>query len=177
MLKTITILMLFASFIANSNNILGQLNTFSGQIIDHDGIPVTNAKVRIVGYDIIKTTDEVGLFQFNGAKEINYTIDVEINSNLTRKTSITFFADITTLIEINRSKIETIMVTASASDRSILEMAIPVTVLSGEELINKRSSNLGETLAQEPGVSVSSYGSGAGRPVIRGLSGNRVSVL
>ncbi|MBB18107.1 MAG: hypothetical protein CMP20_01355, partial [Rickettsiales bacterium] len=76
MLKTITILMLFASFIANSNNILGQLNTFSGQIIDHDGVPVTNAKVRIVGYDIIKTTDEVGLFQFNGAKEVNYTIDV-----------------------------------------------------------------------------------------------------
>ncbi len=177
MRKTITILMLFASFIANSNNISGQLNTFSGQIIDHDGIPVTNAKVRIVGYDIIKTTDEGGLFQFNGAKEINYTIDVEINSNLTRKKNITFSLDITTLIEIKRSKIEIIKVTASASDKGILEMAIPVTVLSGEELINKRSSNLGETLAQEPGVSVSSYGSGAGRPVIRGLSGNRVSVL
>ena len=83
----------------------------------------------------------------------------------------------TTLIEIKPPEIERVVVTASVHDRSILEMATPALVLGGEELINKRGANLGETLAQEPGVSVSSYGSGAGRPVIRGLSGSRVRTL
>tara|TARA_R110002167_G_scaffold365860_2_gene591696 strand:+ start:15409 stop:17571 length:2163 start_codon:yes stop_codon:yes gene_type:complete len=170
-------LMLFASFIANSNKMSDQLNTLSGQIIHRDGTPVTNVKVSIVGYDIIKTTDENGSFQFSGANETLYTIDVEVDSYLTRKKNISFSSDKTTLIEVKGSEIETIRVTASIHDRGILEMAIPVIVLSGEELVNKRSANLGETLAQEPGVSVSSYGSGAGRPVIRGLSGSRVRTL
>lgn len=169
--------MLLASFIANSNNISGQLHTFSGQIIHQDGSPVAKAKVRIVGYDIIKTTDYRGIFQFNGANKAYYTIDVEVGSDITRKENIYFSLDKTTLIEVKHLEMETIMVTASVRDSGVLEMAIPVTVLSGEELINKRSTNLGETLAQEPGVLVSSYGSGAGRPVIRGLSGSRISVL
>lgn len=62
--------MLFVTFIANSNNISDQLNLFSGQIVHQDGTPVTNAKVRIVGYDIIITTDERGVFQFNGMRQV-----------------------------------------------------------------------------------------------------------
>tara|TARA_R110000787_G_scaffold44518_2_gene109294 strand:- start:11885 stop:14065 length:2181 start_codon:yes stop_codon:yes gene_type:complete len=177
MRKIITILMLFATFIANSNNISGQVNTFSGQIVLQNASPVTNAKVRIVGDDIIKTTDERGFFQFNVVNKTNYTTEVEVDSYITNHKNISFASDKTTLIIVKRSDIETIKVTASVRDRDVLDMAIPVIVLSGEELINKRSTNLGETLAQEPGVSVSSYGSGAGRPVIRGISGSRISIL
>ena len=177
MRKIITILMLFATFIANSNTISGQLDTFSGQIIHKNGTPVTNAKVRIVDFDIIEITDELGVFHFDATQKVSYTIEVELGSYFTRKKNITFSSEKTTLIEINHLEIETIQVTASLRNKGVLEMAIPTTVLSGEELINKRSTNLGETLAQEPGVSVSSYGSGAGRPVIRGLSGSRVSIL
>ncbi len=70
-----------------------------------------------------------------------------------------------------------IVVTASPSGRSAMEMATPVLVLGEEELVSKRGINIAETLALEPGVSASSFGSGAGRPVIRGLSGARVKVL
>jgi iron complex outermembrane recepter protein len=177
MRKIITLLMLFATFVASSNTISGQLNTFSGQVVHHDETPVTNAKIRIVGYDIIKITDELGVFHFDAPKKVSYTIEVELDSYFTRKKNISFSSEKITLIEVNHSEIETIQVTASLRNKGVLEMAIPVNVLSGEELINKRSANLGETLAQEPGVSVSSYGSGAGRPVIRGLSGSRVSIL
>jgi len=175
--RIIIILMVCISFTANSSEKSSQQNTLSGQINHRDGTPVANAEVRIIGYGVIKTTDEQGTFQFKGSHEIRYTVEVKVEPYPIIKKDISFSPGKTTLIEVKRSEVNTIVVTASVRDRAVLEMAIPVTVLRGEELINKRGANLGETLAQEPGVSVSSYGSGAGRPVIRGLSGSRVRTL
>lgn len=53
------------------------------------------------------------------------------------------------------------------------ETALPVTVLSGEELRRAVSSSLGETLGDMPGITNSSFGPGVGRPVIRGQAGPR----
>ena len=53
----------------------------------------------------------------------------------------------------------------------------PNKVLSGDELQNKLGNTLGSTLANELGVSATGYGSGASRPVIRGLEGARVQIL
>ena len=53
----------------------------------------------------------------------------------------------------------------------------PNKILSGDELQNKLSSSLGATLANELGVTATGYGSGASRPVIRGLEGARVQIL
>ena len=60
------------------------------------------------------------------------------------------------------------------SDSGILS---PNKVLSGDELQNKLAGSLGATLANELGVSATGFGSGASRPVIRGLDGPRVQIL
>ena len=52
-----------------------------------------------------------------------------------------------------------------------------VAVLSGEELAAKVRPSLGETLARTPGVSATSFGPTASRPILRGLEGERVRVL
>ena len=52
-----------------------------------------------------------------------------------------------------------------------------ITILTGDTLDNRLASTIGETLKYEPGVSSSFFGAGASRPIIRGQSGNRVSVL
>lgn len=52
----------------------------------------------------------------------------------------------------------------------------PATVIGAEELIKKRDTSLGRTLAREPGVSSADFGVGVGRPVVRGLAGPRVRV-
>lgn len=57
------------------------------------------------------------------------------------------------------------------------QILTPARVLSGEELRNKTGSSLGDTLSQELGVSASSFGAGASRPIIRGLEGSRVKML
>ena len=49
--------------------------------------------------------------------------------------------------------------------------------LRGDELRNKLSTSLGETLNNELGLSSSGFGAAASRPIVRGLDGARVQVL
>ncbi len=57
------------------------------------------------------------------------------------------------------------------------EVTAPVSVLSGEALVLRRGSTLGETLDGLPGVSATRFGPNSSRPVIRGLDGERVRML
>ncbi len=70
-----------------------------------------------------------------------------------------------------------IVVTASPLNRSVAETVGGVTVLSGEELQRDLESSIGETLRRQPGISSTFFGPGASRPVIRGLGGDRISIL
>ncbi|SFF63496.1 iron complex outermembrane recepter protein [Fontimonas thermophila] len=75
------------------------------------------------------------------------------------------------------TQLETIIVTANPLGRTADDLVQPVSVLTGDELDAKRRATLGETLELEPGVSSTDLGTGAGRPVIRGLAGPRVEIL
>lgn len=70
-------------------------------------------------------------------------------------------------------------VVVSASTLGVLEddMITPVTSLSGGALVRARESTIGETLANQPGITSSHFGAGASRPVIRGMDGPRVKIL
>ncbi len=52
-----------------------------------------------------------------------------------------------------------------------------VSILDSEKLTHDVRPSIGETLASQPGVSSSSFGPTASRPVLRGLSGERVRIL
>jgi iron complex outermembrane receptor protein len=52
-----------------------------------------------------------------------------------------------------------------------------VAVLGEEALVSAVRPSIGETLVRTPGVSASSFGPSASRPVLRGLGGERVRVL
>lgn len=56
-------------------------------------------------------------------------------------------------------------------------IATPTSVLSGDGLVLRRGSSLGETLGGLPGVSSTYFGPNANRPVIRGQDGDRIRVL
>jgi iron complex outermembrane recepter protein len=69
----------------------------------------------------------------------------------------------------------TIVVTGSLSGAG--EVAAPTSVLTGDALVLRRGSSLGETLAGLPGVSSTYFGPNANRPVIRGQDGDRIRVM
>ena len=73
-------------------------------------------------------------------------------------------------------RIDEIIITAPFAE-SQAETMLPINVISGEELREKVTNTLGDTLKNEIGVNSASFGSGVGQPIIRGQTGNRVSVL
>ncbi len=52
-----------------------------------------------------------------------------------------------------------------------------LSVLDSEELAKELRPSIGETLARQPGVTASSFGPTASRPILRGLSGDRIRIL
>jgi len=70
-------------------------------------------------------------------------------------------------------KLEEITITALP----LADFLQPTQVLDSEELLIKNAPTLGETLANEPGISSTYFGPAASRPIIRGLSGSRVTML
>ncbi|MEQ8313505.1 MAG: TonB-dependent receptor [Gammaproteobacteria bacterium] len=73
-------------------------------------------------------------------------------------------------------RIDEIIVTMPFN-QSRAETMLPISVLSGEELREKVTNTLGDTLRNEIGVNNASFGTGVGQAIIRGQTGNRVSVL
>jgi iron complex outermembrane receptor protein len=69
------------------------------------------------------------------------------------------------------------VVTGAISARSATDVLSPTSVLSGEQLDRQLKGTLAATLQNEPGVSVTTLGPAAARPVIRGFSGDRVVIL
>ncbi len=69
-----------------------------------------------------------------------------------------------------------IIVTAAVpqSERDVLQ---GTSVISGEELTRNLRPTIGETLARQPGVSATSFGPSASRPILRGFQGDRIRVL
>lgn len=72
---------------------------------------------------------------------------------------------------------EEIIVTASPFPRLRFDVLQSTTALSGDKLEETLAGNLGETLDHVPGLAQSYFGPGAGRPIVRGLGGDRIRIL
>ena len=69
------------------------------------------------------------------------------------------------------------IVSAGPNLRSIRDYAAPVNVVTAQELTRQSGGSLGAVLDWQPGVSSSSFGAGASRPILRGFDGPRVRIL
>jgi iron complex outermembrane receptor protein len=56
-------------------------------------------------------------------------------------------------------------------------LLVPAQQLSGAALTQRQGSTLGETLDNLPGIANSSFGPNVGRPIIRGMDGDRIRIL
>jgi len=73
--------------------------------------------------------------------------------------------------------LEEVIVQVTPLDRDLMELSQSATVLAGEDLRREVSNNIGETLTRQAGMANASFGQNVGRPVIRGLQGQRVGML
>ena len=80
-------------------------------------------------------------------------------------------------LEVAAIPLPEVVVTGVLGPTATNEAIRPSTVVAEEELQERLSATVAQTIASLPGVAVSSMGPGTAQPVIRGLSGDRILML
>jgi len=150
----------------------------SGVVVDTQGNLIKNAKISINKGQQVAVTDENGRFviQDIGDRAVELHVRARNFQHANKQLAFPLKSDDIS-ITLEESAIETLDVFATPLHASNIESALPINVIANEELKNKHSSTLGETLKNEVGVHSSYYGPIASSPIIRGLDGPRVLVV
>ena len=152
----------------------------SGTVVDAAGSPVVDAEVSLPELRRVTVTDDLGRFEFTDVPPGDYLVSVSsprAGGAVQRVAAAPKRGEPVTITLDKLVHAQGITVTASGVPRGLAEVAQPVDVLAGEDLVLRRQSSLGETLAEQPGVTSTSYGQGSSRPVIRGLGADRIRIL
>ena len=158
----------------------GSTGTLSGRVTTPAGAPVADVLVSLPDLHRSTTTDSSGRYSIGGLPAGTITVTFQrIGYAPAVRSVVATGGNVTADVTMRESVVELtgIQVTASANATSALNSPQPVSVRAGEELRQSQSPNLGETLQGIAGVHSWSTGPGIGKPVIRGLSSNRVLVL
>ncbi|HWB40708.1 MAG TPA: TonB-dependent receptor [Gemmatimonadales bacterium] len=154
--------------------------TLSGHVTDPGGNPLAQARVTVLEANRTTTTDLEGHYTIPGLPSGTFQVSYSAIGFAPEVHRVTLAAeDVTLDVELKPSLVELpdLQVTAAPVATTSLTSPQPVSVLGGSDLQSSRSATLGETVSALPGVRSFSTGSGIGKPVIRGLSSNRVLVL
>lgn len=157
-----------------------ELGAIEGRVLDEDGEPIPGIEVQLLDLRRTTFTEDDGTFRFDQVLPGDHLLEASSRESGSGVQRIVVPPGETTSaelqLEISHFR-DTVVVSASGDARSRLELAQATTILSGDELNQRLEPSLGETLAKEPGISSTSFGIAASRPVIRGLGGDRVSML
>ncbi|TWX49178.1 TonB-dependent receptor [Colwellia hornerae] len=151
---------------------------FSGVVLDADGNSIAKANVSLVNTKYKAVTDEKGEFTFSdiGAGKVELHVSAKNFSHVNEYFTITEQDLSEVTISMRATVMEVIDVYATPLHSSSIESALPVNVISGDDLRLKQASTLGETLKNEVGVHSSYFGPVASSPIIRGMDGPRVLI-
>lgn len=144
-----------------------------GKVVDDLGNPIAGAKVKIAATKKGVFTDKQGFFEVaDDADELHITAPGYSHSIV----HLHELEENDLTIKLSPSVIEQIDVVGLPIHASVIESALPVAVLSGEDLRRQQAATLGDSLEKQPGVNTNFHGNVASTPVIRGLSGPRVLI-
>ncbi|HSJ11041.1 MAG TPA: TonB-dependent receptor, partial [Gillisia sp.] len=153
-------------------------NTVQGKISDLDtGQPVLGATVFFPQLEKSAMTNADGNFSINNISPGNYQMVVSSLGYATRTIQVVVPLEGPLEIEIQTSAIEMEAVIVSTPfHRLQSENVVMVARETVENLGRNGAMSLADGITQLPGVESITTGSGIGKPVIRGLSSNRVLV-
>lgn len=151
-----------------------------GIVIDQiSAEPVVNAVIQILEDNIYETTDLEGTFSFENIRTDEFSIKVThisyqeeiVNIDLSESSK-----EIIVSLTPKSIAIEPVVVTDRKETSKFSELDEAKSSLKGKELQRDQALSLAATLKNETGLAVRSMGPAPARPVIRGLSGDRVEI-
>ena len=159
---------------------LPALASVSGRVTDPDGNPVAEVRVTILEANRTTRTGADGRYSFGGLGRGGYGLSFSrigfaprvVRVRVAEQDTVVDVVMEPTLVEL-----PDLQVTASPLATTALNSPQPTSVLTAGDLATSGAPSLGETASGMPGVRSVSTGTGIGKPVIRGLTSNRVLVL
>ncbi|CAN5163434.1 TonB-dependent receptor [soil metagenome] len=169
--------MLFLMAVALISPAISQ-NIVTGTVIDDEtSQPLFGATIYMPQLDKSSITNIDGNFTINNAPAGNYQMVISSLGYATTSLNISVPQQIPVEVRIKTSAIEMEAVIVSTPfHRLQSENVVPVARETMENLRRTSAVSLSEGISQMPGVESITTGAGIGKPVIRGLSSNRVLV-
>jgi iron complex outermembrane receptor protein len=172
--------MLALALVAGASPSVPPAATIQGTVMGRDSVPLAGARVSLVETGRITTADSKGHYEFAGVARGSYGLSFAMVGYAPKVFRIRvenrdMAFDVT--LEPSLVELPDVQVTASPLATTALNSPQPTSVLGPADLASTGAPTLGETASSLPGVRSVNTGTGIGKPVIRGLTSNRVLVL
>lgn len=144
------------------------------------GTALPGATVTLVDGGNSAITHADGSFHLMGIGPGSYSLRVDRLGYASETVEVRVGAEsAVVIVELDPRAIEVggLVVTGALTERDASEALRPVNVLSGQDLQRRLEGTVAATLDSEPGLSATTMGPATARPVIRGMSGDRVLML
>jgi outer membrane receptor protein involved in Fe transport len=154
--------------------------TVAGRVTTAAGAALADVDIAVPDLNRSTTTDAEGRYALTGLPAGTFTLWFTLIGYAPQARRVTLdTADATVDVVLKETAIELpgLQVTATPNATTALESPQPTSVLADADLQAAVAPSLGETISGLAGVRSWSTGTGIGKPVIRGLTGNRVLVL
>jgi iron complex outermembrane receptor protein len=156
--------------------------SIGGTVVDSaTGAPLPAAQVRVLGLSRGELTHDDGRFTLEDLRPGAYTLIVQRLGYAPAERTVTLNAGSQATLRVallaSAASLAQVVVTGTLGERTASDAIRPTTALSGAALDRRLGETVATSLQGQPGVTVSGLGPATARPVIRGLSGDRVLVL
>ena len=176
------------SFFALANICLGKTNntihilkgSFSGIITEEKtSVPLANVSVYFADIKTGTTTKADGSFTITNIPEGKHLVEISHIGYTTIAEQVDITGDTKKDYIMQHTAVENdaVVITGAGAATQLKKSPFQVSLLRKEELMQDASANIIEALAKQPGVSALSTGPAISKPVIRGLSYNRVLTI
>ncbi len=141
--------------------------------------PMENVNVQVGDHSAGTSTDDGGRFVLHQSRGVYRLTFTHVGyRDLHHELTVSGAKHPVIYMEMARMdlKLDPVDIVANRAETRFDELEQATGVLSGDELRKKYSITLAETMKNELGVAIRSMGPAPARPVIRGLSGDRVQI-
>jgi iron complex outermembrane receptor protein len=154
----------------------------AGRVVDAGtGQPIAGASVRISAIGRAELSHADGVFHFHRIPAGEYVVSAArvgyAPGTATARLAAGRTDSVTIRLAPSAVELGALVVTGTLAARSRDEVLSATSVVSGRRLERELGSTVAATLERLPGVAATSIGPATARPVIRGLSSDRVLVL
>lgn len=156
-----------------------EVNTFSGKVMDEKAKPLAGAIITIEDPRATQVTDQNGEFTFGEiqANKINAYISYWGYDTLVQKVNIESSSNFNFYLEKAVTKLDEVVISDNYAEQRKKESSLTVEIVNQDFIKQNLGGSLMNSLERLPGVTTIDIGAGQAKPVIRGLSFNRVLVV